>query len=141
MTWLMNRASAFLMLALAAITILWIIPAQTPSGFDGYVQPGTMPRIMAWLVGIGAVLALFERDGRDTPDLALLARSALFLGALALSLALALVIGFKWAAPVLSLAVMVLAYERRWLWLTAGAVGVPLAIWLLFEVLLGRPLV
>ena len=49
-------------------------------------------------------------------------------------------IGFKLAAPFLGLSVMMLAGERRWLWLSVGSLGMPLAIWLLFEVLLGRPL-
>lgn len=141
MTWLIRRGSALFMLAVAAVTIIWIIPAQVPTGLDGYVQPGTMPRIMAWLLAIGAFLALFEGTSHDAPDLALLARAALFMGILGLSLALTLYIGFKWAAPVLSLSVMLLAYERRLAWMAVGAGLIPLLIWLLFDVLLGRPLV
>jgi glucan phosphoethanolaminetransferase (alkaline phosphatase superfamily) len=108
---------------------------------DGSVQPGTMPMIMAWLLGLGAFFALFEGTSKDAPDIVLLKRSALFLAVLGLSLVLTLHVGFKWAAPVLSLSVMLLSYERRLAWMAVGAGLIPLMIWLLFDVFLGRPLV
>jgi hypothetical protein len=141
MVWLIRRGSAIFVLICAVSMLIWILPAQVPDGFDGYAQPGTLPRILAWMLVIGAVLALFEPTSRDAPDVALLRRSLVFLGIVALSFAGTVAIGFKWVAPILTLALMVAAHERRLGWLAVGAGLVPFLVWLLFDVILGRPLV
>jgi putative tricarboxylic transport membrane protein len=49
-------------------------------------------------------------------------------------------VGFIIAAPIMIMVIMVFVGERRPLWLIAGIVLIPLAIWSSIELLLGRPL-
>jgi len=140
LTWLVRRSSSlfFLMLAIIAVTV--VIPANTEEGFGVFVLPKTMPTAAAIVIGLGALIALFEASGEDALHVGTTMRVSLFVLLLVASSLAIGQIGFKLAAPFLGLSVMMLAGERRWLWLSVGSLGMPLAIWLLFEVLLGRPL-
>jgi len=140
MSWFLRRGSALLFLISSVVMIAFVIPDQTETGFYSVIQPGTMPAVAAALIGIGAFLALFEPTARDGPDYPRLARASLFVALLLGAAALVEVIGFKWTAPILALAVMLTAHERRWAWIVTGALIVPLIIWLVFDQLLGRPL-
>ena len=140
MVWLINRMSSLLLLAFACWAVTVIIPANTDEGFGVFVQPSSMPIAATVVVGLGAFITLFEAAGRDDPDLATVGQVTLYLAILAASIWLMGLIGFKLAAPILSLSIMWLAHERRWVWLAVGAIATPLAIWLMFEVLLERSL-
>ena len=50
------------------------------------------------------------------------------------------VVGYLYTAPVLVGAIMLLSGERRWLWYIVGLVVMPTFIWLVFEIVLRRPL-
>lgn len=140
MSWLTGRASAIVMLVVSAALILWVIPANTDPGYGGSLQPATVPTIAAALMGMGALLSLFEPGARDRPDGALFRRTAVFFGLIVLSIAVTRFAGFVWVAIPLCLSVMLVSGERRVVWLIAGALGIPFAVWLIFAVGLGRPL-
>lgn len=140
MSWLIGRASALLIVVVSALLVIWVIPANTGPGYAGSLQPATMPTIAAGLMGLGALLSLFEPAARDTPDLAHLRRAAVVLGLLLGAVLLTPVVSFKWVAPLLCLVTMLMAGERRPLWLAAGTTLVPTLLWLVFEVGLNHPL-
>lgn len=140
MSRLLGRASAFLFLVLSVVLAVLVVPNHTEAGFGGSISPATMPAAAAVLIGIGAFFALFEPSAEDQPDYPILSRAFMFIALIGAGIGLIAVIGFRWAAPILSLAIMMVSHERRLIWLAAGAGGVPLAIWVCFEVLLGRPL-
>lgn len=140
MTWLIGRASAILFLAVSILLIVRIIPANTDAGYGGSLQPATLPTIAAAMIGIGAIVSMFESVGRDKPDTAHLRRAIMFMGVLIGAVFAIHLTGFLWAAPLLCLITMLVAGERRLAWLATGTALVPLSIWLVFEVGLGRPL-
>jgi putative tricarboxylic transport membrane protein len=96
--------------------------------------------IAAGVLFLGALFSLFERDGRDAPNTALLRRASLFLALVLTAILLTVFIRFEATAALLCLTVMLASGERRPGWLALGTIGVPLIIWLVFEIGLGRPL-
>ena len=98
-----------------------VIPWQVETVEYGWLRPRTLPRILAVIMGLGGVILLLRPGVQRLPDGLLWARAALFAGVLIVSLALMWQFGFVWVAPGMALAIMLLAGERRWFWLAAGA--------------------
>ncbi|MGD8292019.1 MAG: hypothetical protein PVF37_09970, partial [Desulfobacterales bacterium] len=73
-------------------------------------------------------------------DLALALRASLFFVISLIGLGLMYFVGFLIAAPLLVMVLMLLIGERRPLWLIAGIVMIPLAMWSSIVLLLNRPL-
>lgn len=140
MSRLTGRASALLFLMLSILLVGWIIPSNAGPGYTGSLQPATLPTLAAALMGIGALVSLLEPGGRERLYGARLRRTAVYLGLLALPAGMMSLIGLIWTAPALILATMLTAGERRPAWLALGTILVPLAIWAIFEIGLGRPL-
>lgn len=135
-----NRISG-LLVALAGL-LLWlvVIPANTETVGSGWIRPETLPlACAAALVVLGLLQAIprgkpIEVSGADVLRAALFAALA-FLAVWAMAAG-----GFRLAAPVFALALMLLVGERRPVWLAIGAIGVPAAIWLTAVPLLDRTL-
>ncbi|MFV0512554.1 MAG: tripartite tricarboxylate transporter TctB family protein [Jhaorihella sp.] len=135
-----NRLSGLFFIAFGVLLFAVVIPWQVETVAYGWLKPRTLPRILAvFMVICGAILAIWppaDRMGRDTRW----SRAALFAALLAAALALMSRLGFVLIAPVMALVIMLLAGERRPLWLILGAGGMPLLIWLVVAWLLERPL-
>lgn len=141
-----NRADPALgaaAMVLGAALIFWIIPAATHPALFALVSPQFYPLLAAWfLVAAGAGLAvsgLGSAAAREFPRrcaaVALLAAAGL-----GLAVVLMLSIGFIAAGAAVVLAVMLLAGERRIPFLIGLSAIFPFLLWLLFDVLLDRPL-
>jgi putative tricarboxylic transport membrane protein len=134
-----DRAAGAVLLALGGLLIFAVIPAQVEAVQYGWLRPRTMPYLMAGIIALcGAALLL--RPGDEAPRRIAWARAALFTALLVAGLAAIRWAGFIWVAPVMAAALMLAAGERRPVWLAAGTVGTPLAIWLCVAVLLERAL-
>ena len=135
-----NRLSGLVFVGFGLLPFTVVIPWQVETVAYGWLKPRTLPRILAvFMVICGAVLAIWppaDRAGRDIRW----ARAALFAALLVVALALMSRLGFVLVAPVMALAIMLLAGERRPLWLILGAGGMPALIWLVVARLLERPL-
>jgi putative tricarboxylic transport membrane protein len=140
MSRLVRRATSLLFLAFSIILAVFVIPYHTEAGFGGPIAPSTLPTTAAVLIGLGAVFALFEPAAEDQPDYRLLRRALVFVAIIGTAVGLIALIGFRWTAPLLSLAIMMMAHERRLVWLAVGVGCVPVAIWIIFDILLVRPL-
>lgn len=133
-----NRISGLAVALVGLALYFLIIPANTETVDYGWIRPQTLPNICALLLaGAGVVHALFpsgsiEVDWRAVPR-ALLFVAVAVAGWWAMSFG-----GFRLAAPALVLATMLLVGERRWYWLLAGTIALPMIIWITVVLLLDR---
>lgn len=117
-----------------------IVPWQADDLGYGFLRPRTLPRVLAVAIGVCGLLLILRPPGDARPLALPWGRAALFAGVLAAGLLAMTYLGFGWVAPPLALAIMLLAHERRPLWLLFGAAGMPALIWLAVAVGLDRPL-
>ncbi len=117
-----------------------VIPRQTEVIAYGWMRPQSLPNATAIVIAAaGAFLALRPQGGVDF-EWRQAGGAALYLGLVAAGVFLIALFGFVVVAPLIALAVMLLAGERRPAWLALGAAGIPFVIWLAATVLLDRPL-
>ena len=142
-----NRADLMLgaaAMVLGAALIFWIVPATTHPALFALVPPQFYPLLSAWLLAAaGAGLAVSGlRGGGSAPDISRRCAAVASLAAAGLGLAVVLMLrmGFVAAGAAVVLAVMLLAGERRIPFLIGLTAVFPALLWLLFDVLLGRPL-
>lgn len=146
----MRRAdivTAGLLLLLGLVTILVIIPIYVPAGGrDGELSPAFMPYVAAVLGTGAAALLLLTRLAREPADeepAPLQKGSWLFIATvvavLAVTFLLMDVFGFLAGATVIVAGFMALARADMKL-IIATAISFPVALWLLFDKLLGFPL-
>lgn len=120
--------------------IFWIIPEHTETVEDVWLRPTTLPYIAAAVVVFTSIIHLIFPRGKAELDISLALRAALFFIIALIGLWLMHVAGFLIAAPLLIAVVMFMIGERRPLWLIAGIVMIPLAMWSSIVLLLNRPL-
>ena len=126
---------------LGAALIFWIVPAATGPALFALVSPQFYPLLAAWLlVAAGAGLAVSGGAAAANVPRRRGAAAALAAAGLGLAVFLMLKIGFVAAGAAVALAVMLLAGERRIPFLIGLPAILPFLLWLLFDVLLGRPL-
>ena len=120
--------------------LFFLIPWQTDVVPAVGLVPRAFPTIAAVLIIVTGLAqwikptgnAIFEGDK---------VLKAVFVVAACLVATFALeVVGYLYTAPVLVGAIMLLSGERRWLWYIVGLVVMPTFIWLVFEIVLRRPL-
>lgn len=117
---------------------LLIVPYQTYEVSGAPLQPATIPMLCGFAIAACGLLVAWrtQPDGGEAvlrPLFGILTLiSATYLGTRYL--------GYGIMAPALMLALMLHMGERRPVWLVIGGAVVPAAIWLLFGVLLERPL-
>lgn len=136
---LADRLTGAALIALGGLLFLVVIPWQVEAVDYGWLRPRTLPNIIAAILALCG-LWMIVWPGAEPVFPAAWGRAALFAGMLAAGLWAISGFGFMAVAPVLALALMLVAGERRWVWLAAGALGTPGAIWLFVSVLLERPL-
>jgi putative tricarboxylic transport membrane protein len=117
-----------------------IVPWQADAVGYGFLRPRTLPRIAAVALGLCGLVLILRPPGDARPSAFRWGRAGLFAGVLAAGLFAMSYLGFLWVAPPMALAIMLLAHERRPLWLFLGAAGMPALIWLAVAVGLDRPL-
>ena len=136
----LNRMSGLVVAFFGAILLLWIIPNHTETVDFGWLRPATLPIITAVIVLISSIVHFIFPTGKAEFDVQPALRAGSFFAISLSGLFLMHLIGFRMAAPLLVLVIMLLVGERRPIWLIAGIVLVPLAMWSSIELLLNRPL-
>ena len=136
----LNRISGLVVAVFGVILLFWIIPQHTETVDYGWLRPATLPKITACIVMISSIIHFAFPSGRAEFDVPLALRAGLFFVISLTGLFLMHLVGFRIAAPLMVMVVMLLVGERRPLWLIAGIVLIPLAMWSSIELLLNRPL-
>lgn len=136
----LNRISGFVVLAIGLILLFWIIPLHTETVEEAWLRPSTLPDITAVVAIIASIFQIVFASGTVQFEARPALRAGLFFALSVLGLVLMHFLGFLVGAPVLVAVLMLLVGERRPLWLVAGIVLVPLAMWCSVVLLLGRPL-
>ncbi|MDF0600451.1 tripartite tricarboxylate transporter TctB family protein [Psychromarinibacter sp. C21-152] len=136
-----NRLLGAIVVAFGATLLLWLIPANVSAAPGSVMDPALFPRLAAWLlIGLGTLQLIVPSEAPQVPPLWEVLRLA---GVAALTLAAVLLMpetGYILTSVVLMAALAVLVHERRIHWLAVIVAGLPVAIWLLFEIVLQRPL-
>lgn len=138
---------AGLIFALGLVTIFYVIPNYvTGAGGTGELSPAFMPYVAAVLGTLAAVLLLvvrLVRGGDDHESAPLTARSGLFIGiatsVLIVTFVLLDFVGYFWGAAFIVAGFMILVRARVRA-VVGTALAFPVALWLLFDRLLGFPL-
>ncbi len=136
----LNRISGLVVAVLGVILLFWIIPRHTETVDYAWLRPATLPTITAVIVIISSIVHLIFPSGKAEFDVPLALRAGLYFVISLIGLSLMYFVGFLIAAPLLVMALMLLIGERRPLWLIAGIVLIPLAMWSSIVLLLDRPL-
>lgn len=136
----LNRLSGVVVAVFGIILLFWIIPRHTETVDYGWLRPATLPTITSVVVIISSIVHFVFPTGKAEFDVPLALRAGLFFAISLIGLYVMHLAGFLVAAPLLVLVLMLLVGERRPLWLFAGIVLIPLAMWSSIELLLGRPL-
>lgn len=135
-----NRLLGLFFACFGLLLLFVVIPWQTEVIAYGWMRPQSLPNVAAIVIAAaGAFLACRPRGAVDF-EWRNAGGAALYLGLVATGVYLIALFGFEVVAPLIAMAVMLLAGERRPAWLALGAVGIPFLIWLAVTVLLDRPL-
>ena len=136
----LNRISGLVVAVLGLILLFWIIPQHTETVDYAWLRPATLPIITTVIVIISSIVHFIFPSGKAQFDVPLALRAGVFFVISLAGLFLLHLVGFLIAAPLLVMVLMLLIGERRPLWLIAGIVLTPLAMWSSIELLLNRPL-
>lgn len=138
---LVNRIVGIVSASFGAFLLLLAIPAHVTNSGTLFLNPALFPIIAAWmLVGLGVLQVFMAGLDPVLPSRVVLMRFA-FVVALTVAAALSLErFGYLVTSYVLMAAVIMLIFERRFIWAATTIALVPTGIWLFFVVLLERPL-
>lgn len=121
--------------------LLYMIPANVTSVPGSVFSPSLFPNIAAWMIVVlGVVQILSAPTQVDLPPSREVFRLLLVDGLALATLLLMERIGYIPASIALMIAVTLMVYERRPMWIAITVLMLPLGIWTFFEVLLQRPL-
>lgn len=126
--------------ALAVLFIFWVIPNHSSASATGWMRPRTLPTICASVLVLAGLGLLLRPAGAVDLSVRRWLRAAAILGAVVLGLLGFAQFGFLITTPLLLAALLLLAGERRPLWLIGGALCVPGFVWVTVALLLSRPL-
>ncbi|MEM7302971.1 MAG: tripartite tricarboxylate transporter TctB family protein [Pseudomonadota bacterium] len=136
-----DRLSGALFLLFGLALYFAVIPAYVEIAEDGNIAPNTMPNILAWIIALSGACLVVKPTKIDAISFGQFSRMAAFVFVLAIGIYAMGWFGYMIVAPVLSLVIMAMIGERRWVWIAAGAVGVPALIWLLVTQVLDRSMI
>lgn len=131
-------ASAVIAVGCIAFLLL-VLPEQVDAFASGVIRPATIPAATLVLMAISAMVMVFEPMKEKDANAEFLVRMAFIVACFFCALITLNFIPFQYVMPVFAFVTMVQIGERRWLWLIAGSL-VPVLVWFLIEVVLGRPL-
>ncbi|MBX2885338.1 MAG: tripartite tricarboxylate transporter TctB family protein [Granulosicoccus sp.] len=125
-----------------ALLLLIIIPAQVVSEPGTPSNPALFPIITAWIfISLGLLQIIFARETEDPGiNLVELSRLVLVMGIVCAAAYAMEHFGHIPAMTGLMVASVLLVYEKRWYWIAATVLVLPIACWSLFELVLERPL-
>ncbi|MGE3644630.1 MAG: tripartite tricarboxylate transporter TctB family protein [Beijerinckiaceae bacterium] len=127
--------------SLAGLAFLFIvIPMQSETVGYGALQPRTFPSIGAALMILFGIAQTLRPTGETEFDSPRAIRAAATIAVSVAALIAMEFAGYLVAAPLLVGALMMYVGERRPGWLAAGIVLCPALLWVMFEILLRRPL-
>lgn len=135
-----DRLSGVFFLLFGLGVYFLVIPNQVEAVDGGNLSPKTMPSIVSMIIAICGGLLVFRPTGHQVPNARFFGIAAFYAALLAVGIYAMSLFGFEYTAPVLALAIMLVIGERRLLWLSIGAVVMPVAIWFLVTQLLERAL-
>lgn len=134
-----SRLSALLIAVASAAVLVFVLPGQVEPFPYGAIKPVTVPFAALLVMAVSAGAMVLEPDMKLRIERSFLGRLLLIV-IMTVSAVLALqFIAFEYSMPVFALVIMLLAGERRILWLGLGS-GIPIAVWAIAELALGRPL-
>ncbi|MEJ2097287.1 MAG: tripartite tricarboxylate transporter TctB family protein [Deltaproteobacteria bacterium] len=136
----LNRLSGIVVVVFGILLLFWIIPRHTEPEHFGWLRPATLPDVTAVVMVISGIIHVLFPVGTAKFDVRPAMRAGLFFLISLAGLFIMHHLGFLIAAPLLAMVLMLMVGERRPIWLLAGAVMVPLGIWISIELILKRPL-
>jgi putative tricarboxylic transport membrane protein len=136
----LNRLSGIVVVVFGILLLFWIIPRHTEPAHFGWLRPATLPDVTAVVMVISGIIHVLFPVGTAKFDVRPAMRAGLFFLISLAGLFIMHHLGFLIAAPLLAMVLMLMVGERRPIWLLAGAVMVPLGIWISIELILKRPL-
>lgn len=135
-----DRMTGAFFLILGLALFFYVIPEYVEDPDGGNLSPRTMPNVVAWVLAVCGGLLVIKPTDHAAPDMRFFAQATVFVVVLGAAIYAMTWVGFLYVAPVLALMIMLMLGERRPLWLAAGVVVVPAAIWFLVTQLLERAL-
>lgn len=135
-----DRVSGLLILLFGVALYTLIIPTYVDQVDGGWVRPNTMPNAIAIVLSVCGAMLMLRPTQQSTRELSEHVKAGLYFGLLMIGLLFMRRFGFAYIAPIIALSIMLLIGERRPLWLIAGVVGMPAAIWVLVVHVLERSL-
>lgn len=135
-----NRWVGAAVAALSVLFMLWVIPNHSSASATGWMRPRTLPTICASVLVLAGLGLLLRPVGAVDLPLRRWLRAGAILAAILLGLLGFAQVGFLATAPLLLVALMLLAGERRPLWIIGGGVLIPGFVWVTVTILLSRPL-
>lgn len=123
------------------VLLLTVLIPRHVTAVPGYVNPATFPKVAAWLfIGLGTIQLVAGGRTAHEANLRGMARLALVAVCLAATILAMPRIGYVPSAIGLMAAICAIMFERRVRWLAVTVLVVPAGTWVLFDILLGRPL-
>jgi tripartite-type tricarboxylate transporter receptor subunit TctC len=123
------------------ILLLTVVIPRHVTSTPGFVNPARFPQLAAWLfVGLGTIQCFGAKASAPEVELRLLARLALVAACLVVTILAMTRIGYLASSIALMAAICAIMFERRTTWLAVTILATPIGVWLLFEVVLRRPL-
>jgi len=129
-------------IALMGLLMLYVVIPAGVENIDGSgLTPKTFPVWLSWLLVIAGVIQLIAANKSAVEIPKGLLRIVFLCSCFALVIYVSSFTGFIFISPVLAFVLMYFMNERRPLWLGLGVCVVPIAIWLIVDVMLGRELI
>lgn len=136
-----DRLQGIVVFGFGCALLWWLVPNHVTAVPGDPLDPSLFPRIAGWLIlALGLFQIATAKPGAAVPPLAEVFGFACFIASLVVAALLLPRFGFLPVAGGLMVVSIVLLRERRPLWAALTLVGVPLFVWVLFAVLLSRPL-
>lgn len=130
---------AFLLLFGLAMYFM-VIPVFVEVTDEGNIAPSTMPNWLSIIIALGGAALILKPTLHQTQSLQAFLIMGAYVAVLVIGIFAMSYFGFVYVGPVLALVIMLMIGERRPLWLFAGTVIMPAAIWFFVEHLLHRVL-
>lgn len=124
---------------------VWLLAYGIEAGVEGrdltFPGPLLFPQLAAWIFVVGGVIqAIRAKPGRELPSPREASRYILVSILIVIMALLMDNFGYIVGGVALLAAMMVVVYEKRWIWIGVAVVAVPLGIWAFFVLLLQRAL-
>ncbi|MEE9335405.1 MAG: tripartite tricarboxylate transporter TctB family protein [Granulosicoccaceae bacterium] len=137
---LSDRISGTFFLILGLTMYLFVNPNYIETVDGGNISPSTFPNVVSIVIAVCGAMLLFRPTPHQSPEIRSVVITSTYVLLLVVGLYVMSRLGFEYIAPVLALIIMLAIGERRPLWLVVGAIVIPVLIWFLVTIALGRAL-